>query len=146
MLVEIFFVASAFQCGGSAPQAQFQLHTNNGIVLNAGERAYVSVESIEDLQFGYSVVSNGSCVIPNVPGISVSYGASLPTNEPAYQQPSLLDLVATHVTDAYLSLVLFEVGTLDSGSSFYDLQDLVVQVDTNQARVIGNMSENVYAD
>ena len=146
MLVEIIFVASAFQCGGSAPQAQFQLHTNNGIVLNVGESAYVSVETLDELQFGYSVVSDGSCVIPNLPGIAVEYGTTLPTNEPAYQQPSLLDLITTHVTDEYLSLVLFEVGTTNTGSSVYDLQDLVVRVDANQARVIGNMSENVYAD
>ena len=131
MLVEILFIASAFQCGADAVQAEFQLHVTGGETLLVGDKTYVHVESLEDLQFGYSVLSDGDCAIENVPGIAVEYDTVLPTNVGAFEQPSLLDIIAEHVTEPYLSLVLWEVGTTDAGSSAYDLQDLVVKLNTN---------------
>ena len=131
MLVEVLFLASAFQCGSGAPQATFQLHTTGGHTLNVGEKAYVSVETLDDLQFGYTVVSDGDCALEGIPGIHIEYGAALPSNDGIYDQPSLLDIISTHVTEPYLSLVLFEVGTTDDGSSAYDLQDIVVKINTN---------------
>ena len=131
MLVEIIFLASAFQCGSSAPQTQFEIYTNNNVALEVGESTYVSVDSIEDLQFGYSVISDGDCALHNIVPISIGYDESLPTNEGVYQQPSLLSIIEENVTNEYLSLVLYELGTTNTESSSYDLQDIVILVNTN---------------
>ena len=131
MLVEIIFIASAFQCGGSAPQAQFEVYANNDVALEVGEKTYVHVESIEDLQFGYSVISDGDCALHNIPGIIVNYGDVLPDNIGAFDQPSLIQIIDENVTNEYLSVVLWELGTTNTESSAYDLQDIVIQINTN---------------
>ena len=131
MLIEILFLASQFQCGSDADLASFKVYTNNGQEIRLGEKTLVSVDSVEDLQFGYEAIENGSCSLEGIPGISVSYGEELPTNQGVYQQPSLQTLIQENVTDEYLSLVLFEVGTTNINSSAYDLQDIVLLVNTN---------------
>lgn len=131
MIIEILFLASQFQCGANADLASFKVFTNNGKEIRLGEKTKVMVESIEDLQFGYEVIADGDCALRGVPGISVSYGEELPTNQGVYQQPSLQTLIEQNVTDEYKSLVLFEVGTTNTESSAFDLQDLVLVVDTN---------------
>ena len=131
MLVEILFLASAFQCGSGAEMASFKVHTNHGQEITLGEKTYVEVDSVEDIQLGYSVIANGSCALEGIPGISVSYGEELPANQGVYQQPSLQTLIQENVTGEYLSLILFELGTTNTESSAYDLQDIVLLVNTN---------------
>ena len=130
MIVEILFLASQFQCGSDAAQAQFEIYANNEVPIAIGEKTYVSVDSIEDLQFGYTVISDGDCALSSVAPIGISYGETLPANQGVYQQPSLTSLISDHVTQPYLSLVLYELGTTYVDSSAYDLQDIVILVNT----------------
>ena len=130
-LIEIAFIASQFQCSSDAELASFKVYTNGGQEIRLGEKTLVAVESIEDLQFGYEAIANGDCSLVGIPGISVSYGEELPANQGVYQQPSLQSLIQENVTNEYLSLVLFEVGTSDTESAAFDLQDLVLLVNTN---------------
>ena len=140
MLIEILFLTSQFQCGSEAAQATFKARINDKPIY-VGETVRLNVENLQDLYFEYEQLETFEdepiCALPfNTEGvvpILIQYGEQLPTNDGIYNQPSLQTLIQEQVTNEYLNLVLYEVGTTDTNSSAYDLQDLVFVINTNVA-------------
>jgi coenzyme F420-reducing hydrogenase gamma subunit len=137
-MIELSFIFSAFQCGSAAPQAQFQVTvTENNIeyVINQGDTVQIpGVNEVADLDnISYSVVANGSCAISTPVYELAQYGQVLPQVSGAYNQTSLQDFYNQYVTEQYKELLLIELGTTNTSSSVYDLQDIVLKVTTNMA-------------
>lgn len=133
-MIELLFLASEFQCGSSAPQAVFEVVVNDEHRLRVGQS--IRVEELYTVEV--EGVDSASCAI--LPGIAetVWYGETVPSVSGAYNQQSLQTIVNENLTDEFEFLRLLELGTTNPDSSYFDLQDIVLVVDTDP--------EIIYAD
>ncbi len=129
-MIEILFAASLFQCGVGAPQAEFAL-VYQGEQIFVNDRIYTE-ETLEEFLSNVAIqrISNADCSIPTPFYNTLGYGAPIP-NLPGFDSQTSLATWHNSLEDQYESLVLVELGTSDISSPAFDLQDIILLVDTN---------------
>lgn len=130
MLIEIAFIASQFQCGSDAPLATFQA-TYEGTTIELNQTILIDAPSAQHFYDNVSIVpvSDASCAMSQ-PVSDIATSTTIPQIDGAYNQASLDDLAA-QLTNPYLYLFLYEFGTTNESASTFDLQDVVLRVNTN---------------
>lgn len=137
--LELYYRDSAFQCDLDPTQADIKVKVydiNNNLLttMSKGDRYTNSeVDSVSDLSFSYEVY-NLDCFIH---GASVAaegtmlLGANdtVPSIDGFSGQDSITQMLVG--LNSYEELHLVELGTSDTNSSAYDLQDVVLLVDNN---------------
>ncbi|WP_019504767.1 hypothetical protein [Pleurocapsa sp. PCC 7319] len=127
--LELHYFESAYQCGAGEIDIDVKVYKNGQLIqsMSKGERLLLDdVDSVNDLNFEYdSTECNFNAninqllgpqdTVPNLPG--------------AYAQTSIQDMVNN--LNSYEELFLVELGTTNTSSSYYDLQDVVLVVDNN---------------
>lgn len=137
--LELHYLNSAFQCDSDSTQADIKVYVydkNNNLLttMSKGDK-YLSTEidSINDLEFTYQIY-NLSCISEG------SWWSALDTQSlnandivPNFNGFSGQDSIQQMLSglDSYEELYLAELGTNDTNSSAYDLQDVVLIVNNN---------------
>ena len=125
--VEISYSASQIQCGRNAPQIVIGVDVfDNGQLVAEDLRVNESVlvSSLENVTLDYNIVANGgSCRLARPSEVVVSNDSEVPNLRGAFEQDSILDLLAE--LEDYEDLFLVELGTTNKWSRAYDLQDVV---------------------
>ena len=137
--LELHYRDSAFQCGSNTTQANIKVNvydqSNNLLTtMSKGDRYLTnSVDSVGDLRFRYKIY-NLSC-LSSEPLYS-SLGSELLDSQDTLPdiagfsgQTSVQQMLSN--LDSYEELYLVELGTDDTSSSAYDLQDVVMVVDND---------------
>ena len=140
--LELRYEESAFQCGSDTRQADIRVEvrdkSNNDLLttLSKGD-TFTSddYDSINDLNFIYKIYNFSHCGMSN--GTTRSVGGSMllgaddavPTLAGFSGQSSVGQIHSG--LDSYEELLLVELGTSNTSSSSYDLQDVVLVVDNN---------------
>ena len=137
--LELHYRDSAFQCDEDPTQADIKVDVydqNNTLLttLSKGDR-YTSADfdSINDLTFVYNVynlscISNGSSVVAE-DTMLLGANDTVPSIDGFSGQASIEEMLVG--LNSYEELFLTELGTSDTSSSAYDLQDVVLVVDNN---------------
>lgn len=137
--LELYYRDSAFQCGSDTTQADIKVdvydHNNNLLTtMSKGDR-YTSVDfdSVNDLSFVYTVynlscIGNGSSVAAE-DTMLLGANDTVPSIDGFSGQASIQEMLVG--LNSYEELFLTELGTSDTSSSAYDLQDVVLVVDNN---------------
>ena len=145
-MIEVLFLISQFQCGESAPQATFQVEIvekGQSYTLKEGETTLINgINDFSEVdELIYHKVADASCALDTPPDDNfelLKYESPLPTLPAAYNQKSLEDIKNNHLTDEYYQVQLLELGTTNTESKVFDLQDIVLRIDTdpnNEKRV-----------
>lgn len=141
--LELHYRDSAFQCGSDATQADIKVDVydpNNNLLttMSKGDR-YTSTafDSISDLSLVYKVynlscIDNGSLVAAE-DTMLLGANDTVPNIEGFSDQASIEEMLVG--LNSYEELHLTELGTSDTSSSAYDLQDVVMVVDNNPTLV-----------
>ena len=140
--LELRYEESAFQCGSDTRQADIRVEvrdkSNNDLLttLSKGDTFTSNdYDSINDLNFIYKIYNFSHCGMSN--GTTRSVGGSMllgaddavPTLAGFSGQSSVGQIHSG--LDSYEELLLVELGTSNTSSSSYDLQDVVLVVDNN---------------
>lgn len=137
MLIELLFIAENFQCGPTAPLAQFEIVVTEsqglGIVthhLRVGDSLLIDEEKLGTITV--KPVANANCAsvytykeatpnnIPNLPGL--------------YNQPDVAFYL--NQLQGAESIYLYEFGSITKG----DYQDVILKIDWD------HKEKNIYAD
>ncbi len=137
--LELHYFESAFQCDSDSTQADIKVNVydqNNNLLttMSKGDK-YLStdIDSVNDLEFEYEIY-NLSCITEgsSLPALGTELLGSndtLPNVGGFSGQSSIVQML--NGFDKYKELYLVELGTSDSDSSAYDLQDVVLVVDND---------------
>ena len=126
-MIELIYLFTAFQCGSNAEMATFT-PVVNGTPMEIN--VPVRVDSIQS--FEIIPGANSSCALAEPVVLNLGTNDTIPTYLGAYEQESLVNLVAENVgDDDYKFLWLWEYGSTDPNSSVFDMNDLGVLVDFN---------------
>lgn len=140
--LELHYRDSAFQCGSNPTQADIKVNVYDKsnkllITMSKGDKYRIdSLDSANDLKFTYNIY-NLTC-LDNGSLRSIRDSALLDSDDPIPNingfsgQSSIADMLVD--LDSYEELYLVELGTSDTSSSAYDLQDVVFVVDNHPAR------------
>ncbi|MEM8718361.1 MAG: hypothetical protein AAGE84_03495 [Cyanobacteria bacterium P01_G01_bin.39] len=133
-MIELLYFASQIQCGvgGELLDIQVDVYHNQELVetMVAEDIALLPVDSINDLTFEYSIINNNtSCSLATPSELVLAPDDELPNLAGFDQQDSIATLLGS--LNEYQELFLVELGTTDTNSSAYDLQDVTFRVDNN---------------
>ena len=134
-MIELLYFASQIQCGANGDFLNIQVDVYKGTELvqtmNVNDTATISVASVNELNFKYSIVNNTTdCTSLSTPSEqSLAKGTTLPSLAGFSNQDSVQALLEN--TDRYEELFLAELGTTDSSSAAYDMQDVIFKVDND---------------
>ena len=137
--LELYYRDSAFQCGSDPTQADIKVNvwdkSNNLLAtMSKGDKQTIySFDSVDDLTFTYNVY-NLSCISnaslrPELDSMLLGSNESIPNIEGFSEQSSIADMLVG--LNSYEELYLVELGTSNTSSRAYDLQDVVLVVDNN---------------
>ena len=134
-MIELLYLASQIQCGANGDFLNIEVDVYQGTELiqtmDVNDRALISVDSVDELDFEYNIVNNTtdctSLVAPSQ--LSLESDSTLPDYNGFSNQSSVQDMLAS--LDDYEELFLVELGATDSNSSAFDMQDVVFRVDNN---------------
>ena len=137
--LELSYYNSAFQCGEDTTQANIKVRVydqNDNLLttMSKGDRYLsTSIDSVDELRFAYEIY-NLSCV--NSSYVYNSFSAELLDSEDTIpnllgfdSQAYVAEMLST--LESYEELYLVELGTSNTASPAYDLQDVVLVVDNN---------------
>lgn len=133
-MIELLYFASQIQCGvgGELLDIKVDVYHNQELVetMVAEDRVLLPVDSINDLTFEYSIINNNtSCSLATPSELVLAPDDQLPNLAGFDQQDSVANLLGS--LNEYQELFLVELGTSDTASSAYDLQDITFRVDNN---------------
>ena len=133
-MIELLYFASQIQCGANAEMLNIQVdvYHNQELVstLLKDEKVLLEVDSIENLDFQYTVINEDAGCGLSLPGeLVLAPDDAVPTMAGVYDQESIQSML--DVLNEYEELFLVELGTEDKTSAAYDLQDVVFVVNNN---------------
>ena len=134
-MIELLYFASQIQCGANGDFLNVQVDVYKGTELvqtmNVDDRAVISVDSVNELDFEYSIVDNTTnCTsLANASEKSLEKNTILPTLDGFSNQSSVQTLLNN--SDKYEELFLAELGTTDTTSAAFDMQDVIFKVDND---------------
>jgi hypothetical protein len=137
-MIELLYLASQIQCGatGDFLNVKVDVYHNQELVktMMVNDRALLSVESVNDLTFKYSVVNNTTkCALQTPSEMSLGSTDKIPSLAGVYKQESVQTLLSG--LNDYEELFLVELGTTNRNSAAFDMQDVVFKVDNNPTPV-----------
>ncbi|BAU63299.1 hypothetical protein STA3757_06610 [Stanieria sp. NIES-3757] len=131
-MIELLYLASQIQCGayGSLINVKVDVYHNQELVqtMSAQDKLLLPVNSINDLTFKYRFI-NSSCSPVTPTQVLLGSEDAVPTLAAAYEQQSIQQLL--NGLKSYEELFLVELGTTNTNSTAYDLQDVVLIVNNN---------------
>ena len=129
--IELTYLASQFQCDGdsSLTNIQVDVYRNQQFVqtLSSNDSIYLSINSFDELTFEYNFVDAG-CSPTTPTETTLAPQDPVPNLPGAYDQDSIQDML--NGLHEYEELFLVELGTTDPNDSAYDLQDVVMIINT----------------
>jgi hypothetical protein len=130
-MIELTFQATQYQCGSNSPQVTIvaDVYHNNTLIaddLAVGES--ILVPSLQGLSMTYHGVK-AACGFANPTELHLTKNDPIPNLPGAYDQDSIVTLLSG--LNQYEDLYLVELGTTNSSSFAYDLQDAVFIVNNN---------------
>jgi hypothetical protein len=130
-MIELMYIISDFQCGSDAPMAIISADIyRNGVLVkenfNKGDK--VLLPDMNGVTFTYSL-QHGGCEVSSPPTVTLGKNDSIPSMSGAYNQTSLQNHL--NGLQSYEELYLVELGTHDTSSSAYDLQDVVFKINSD---------------
>ena len=142
--LELHYFESALQCGSNTTQADIKVNVydqNNNLLttMSKGDRYLTAdIDSLNDLVFEYEIY-NLSCIAEgdSLPALGTELlgpNDTLPDVGGFSGQSSIATMLKGY--DKYKELYLVELGTSDTNSSAYDLQDVVLVVDNNPSSLL----------
>jgi len=147
-MVELTYQASQYQCGAGASQSVIlvDVYHNGELVkdgLAVGES--VMVPDFAGVELDYEAAT-GSCGFNTFTSLLLDHNGDVPSLAGAFNQEAISSLV-TNLKE-YEELFLVELGTADTNSVAYDLQDVVIVIDSDPEIVTSNnpLSPIVFAD
>ena len=146
-MIEFLYLASQIQCGagGDFFNVQVDIYQNQELIetVSVNEKVLLPVDSINDVEFKYSVVNNTTaCSLANPSQLVLSKNDQVPNVAGFSQQASIREILDG--LNTYEELFLAEFGTTNKFSPAFDLQDFVGIVNYNPT-VVNNppiVSEN----
>jgi len=134
-MVELTYQSSQYQCDANSSQSTIlvDVYHNGDLVkdgLAAGES--VMVPDFDGVEFDY-IAATGSCEFFTPSSLLLGKNDVIPNLAGAYEQEAIASLVAN--LEDYKKLYLVELGTTDTSSFAYDLQDIVIVVDNDPVAV-----------
>ncbi len=146
--VELTYRASQYQCGEDSSMVEISVDVyDNGelVAENMGINDSVMVSNIDDVVLVYSSL-DANCSLDTPTERIVSQESEIPDLPGAYDQENIADLLAG--LEDYEDLFLVELGTTDSTSFAYDLQDVVMVVNNDpSSEEVANVPDIIlYAD
>lgn len=129
--IELTFKATEYQCGSNAPKMTIVAdvyHNETLIADNLAVGQSILVPSLEGLTMTYQGV-NAGCGFATPTELHLTHSDPLPTLPGAYDQASIAALMEG--LNDYEDLYLVELGTTNTQSFAYDLQDAVFIVNNN---------------
>lgn len=134
-MIELLYFASQIQCGvgGEFLNIKVDVYQNQELVktMIVEDRVLLPVDSIDDLTFEYSIINNTTeCTsLANPTELVLSPDDALP-NIPGFDNQNSISSILDGLNE-YQELFLVELGTTNTESSAYDLQDFMAIVDNN---------------
>ncbi len=134
-MIELLYFASQIQCGvgGDFLNIKIDVYQNQELVetMMVDDRVLLPVDSVNNLSFEYSIVNNTTeCTSLATPTeLILAPGDELPDLEGFDQQSSVATILSG--LDQYQELFLVELGTTDTASAAFDIQDAIFIVDNN---------------
>ena len=134
-MIELLYFASQIQCGagGAALTIQVDVYHNQELVktMMVDDSVLVPVESVNDLNFEYSIVNNTTnCNSLKLPSeLVLAPEDQAPDLAGFDQQDSVSTLLSS--LDEYEELFLVELGSTNQASTAFDMQDVIFKVDNN---------------
>ncbi len=127
------YFASQFQCGedSSLINIQVDVYRNDQLVktLSPNDTIYLPIDSFTELTFEYNFIDAECSPIENPEEMVLAPDDTIPDVPGVYEQESLQQLL--NDLNEYEELFVVELGTSDSSSSAYDLQDVVLVINNN---------------
>lgn len=132
--IELTYQASQIQCGANAPQMVIGVDVyQNGQAIAEDMRVgdSVMVSSLDNITMEYSIVANGgNCTsLASPTEMHVVEPSDIPSLPGYGDQDSIATLLSQ--LESYEDLYLVELGTTNTSSTAYDLQDVVFIVNNN---------------
>ncbi|MBW4536890.1 MAG: hypothetical protein KME09_23450 [Pleurocapsa minor HA4230-MV1] len=134
-MIELLYLASQIQCGagGSFLNIQVDVYHQQQLVktMNVNERTLIPVDSINDLQLNYKIINNTTqCKTLSTPTeMALTSNSELPSMAGFSKQVSVQTLLSG--LNDYEELLLVELGTTNTDSSAFDMQDVIFKIDNN---------------
>lgn len=134
-MIELLYLASQIQCGvgGDFLNIQVDVYHQQQLVktMNVNEQALIPVNSVNDLNFKYKIINNTTqCkTLSNPTEMALTSNSQLPSMAGFSKQVSAQTLLSG--LNNYEELLLVELGTTNTQSSAFDLQDVIFKVDNN---------------
>ncbi len=134
--IELTYFASQIQCGkgSSMINVQVDVYRNQQFVqtLSLNDSVYLPINSFEELTFQYNFVDS-ECNPTTPTEMVLAPEDKVPNLPGAYDQDSIQKMLNN--LNEYEKLFLVELGTTNSDSSAYDLQDVVFVINNNPSIV-----------
>jgi hypothetical protein len=143
-MIELLYLASQIQCGagGDFLNIQVDVYHQQQLVktMDVNDRVLIPVNSINDLELNYKIINNNTqCTTLSTPTeMTLTSNSQLPSMAGFSKQVSVQTLLSD--LNDYEELLLVELGTTNTGSSAFDMQDVIFKVDNNPTPV------TLYAD
>lgn len=134
-MIELLYLASQIQCGvgSSFLNIQVDVYNQQQLVktMNVNERALIPVDSVKDLKLEYKIINNTTqCTTLSTPTERVlTSNSELPSMAGFSKQVSVQTLLSG--LNNYEELFLVELGTTNTNSTAFDMQDVIFKVDNN---------------
>ncbi|MEL6580918.1 MAG: hypothetical protein AAFQ14_14305 [Cyanobacteria bacterium J06621_12] len=133
-MIELLYFASQIQCSADSSLLNIEVdvyHQQKLVqTMSLNDKATVNVASVNDLNFEYRAVGdNATCDLTAPTEKTLKSDTALPDLDGIYNQSSIQNLLSN--SDKYEELFLVELGTTDSDSSAFDMQDVVFKVDND---------------
>ena len=129
--IELTYSNSQYQCDSNSPQLEILVNIyHNGALLkeNLAVGESILVPSLQGLSMDYTA-NNASCEFTTPTELHLTQNDPIPNLPGAYDQDNIATLLSG--LNQYEDLYLVELGTTDTNSFAYDLQDAVFIVNNN---------------
>lgn len=148
-MIELLYLASQIQCGAGHGliDIQVDVYHEQELVQTMGlnDRALINAASVDDLDFQYRAVgSNATCSLTTPTEMTLAPDGTLPGMDGVFNQDSVQTLLGG--LSQYEELFLVELGSTNTASAAFDLQDVVFRVDNNPQQQIANNPSNLLPD
>ncbi|MEL6909262.1 MAG: hypothetical protein AAFR62_18810 [Cyanobacteria bacterium J06629_2] len=141
-MIELLFLASQIQCSADTGLLNIEVdvyHQQELVqTMSLNDSTLIDVASVNDLDFEYRAVgNNATCSLATPTETALKPGAVLPDMDGVYEQDSVQTLLGG--LDEYEELFLVELGSTNSNSAAFDMQDVVFKVDNNPSLPIASI-------
>ena len=149
-MIELLYFASQIQCGvgGDFLNIKIDVYQNQELVetMMVNDRVLLPVDSVNNLSFEYSIINNTTeCTSLATPTeLILAPGDELPDLDGFDQQSSVATILSG--LDQYQELFLVELGTTNTESAAFDMQDVNLIVDNNPDNAPNPYVSTLFAD